>query len=55
MWLRSKLLDHEIEAFRTTPLGEMSYVFLDARYEKVRESGNVRSLDVFTEKRLKRS
>jgi putative transposase len=44
----SKCLDEEIAVFRERPLGEMSYVFLDARYEKVRESGTVRSLAVFT-------
>ena len=37
----SELLDEELEAWRTRPLGEFRYVFLDARYEKVRHGGNV--------------
>jgi len=39
----SKLLDDELEAWRTRPLKEYPYVILDARYEKVRQSGQVRS------------
>ena len=39
----SKLLDEELEAWRTRQLGEYPYVILDARYEKVRFSGQVRS------------
>lgn len=35
------LLDEELEKFRTRPLGEFSYVMLDARYEKVRHDGHV--------------
>ena len=44
----SKLLDEELEKFRSRPLGNMRYVYLDARYEKVRENGSVRDLAVFT-------
>jgi len=34
----SKTLDEELEKFRNRPLGKMLYVYLDARYEKVRSS-----------------
>ncbi|QVL55167.1 MAG: IS256 family transposase [Simkaniaceae bacterium] len=44
----SKILDEELEKFRTRPLGSMKYIYLDARYEKVREAGAVRSLAVLT-------
>lgn len=44
----SKSLDEELEKFRNRPLGKMLYVYLDARYEKVRESGSVRDLSIFT-------
>ena len=44
----SQLLDEELEQFRCRSLGKMSYVYLDARYEKVREAGCVRSVAVFT-------
>jgi putative transposase len=36
------LLDESLEAWRNRPLGEFPYVFLDARYEKVRQDGQVR-------------
>lgn len=35
-------LDETLEAWRTRPLGQMPYLFLDARYEKVRQQGQVR-------------
>jgi putative transposase len=38
----AKLLDETLEDWRNGPLGEFPYVFLDARYEKVRQSGQVR-------------
>jgi len=38
------LLDEELEGWRTRPLGEYRYVILDARYEKVRHGGHVRSI-----------
>lgn len=44
----SKLMDEELEKFRNRPLGKMVYVYLDARYEKVREDGCVRNLALFT-------
>jgi len=37
-----KLLDEELEAWRNRPLGEIRYLFIDARYEKVRMGGVVR-------------
>ncbi len=37
-----KLMDETLEALRNRPLGEFPYVFLDARYEKVRQAGQVR-------------
>jgi transposase-like protein len=38
----AKLLDETLEAWRNRPLGEFPYLFLDARYEKVRQAGQVR-------------
>src|SRR5512147_2187490 len=35
------LLDEELAAWRRRPRGEIHYLFLDARYEKLRESGVV--------------
>ena len=40
------LLDTELEKWRTRPLGEYHYLFLDAYYEQVREDGQVRHLAV---------
>ena len=37
----AKLLDEELEAWRTKPLGAYEYVYLDARYEKVRRDHGV--------------
>ncbi len=37
----SKQLDDELETWRTRPLGEVVYLYLDARYEKVRRAGGV--------------
>jgi len=37
----AKQLDDELEAWRTRPLGEVDYLYLDARYEKVRQAGSV--------------
>ncbi|MGH8161089.1 MAG: IS256 family transposase [Gammaproteobacteria bacterium] len=39
-------LDETLEAWRNRPLGRFAYVFLDARYEKVREAGEVRDMAV---------
>lgn len=35
------LLDEKLEAWRTRPLSEMRYLYLDARYERVRQDGQV--------------
>jgi transposase-like protein len=40
------LLDEQLSAWRTRPLGETPYLMLDARYEKVRHSGTVISCAV---------
>lgn len=39
-------LDPLLEAWRKRPLGEVAYLFLDARYEKVRQDGHVVDLAV---------
>jgi len=41
-----KRLDPQVEAFRTRKLGECPYVFLDARYENVREDNEVHKVAV---------
>lgn len=40
------LLDETLEAWRTRRLGEIVYLFLDARYENVRQDGQVRDAAV---------
>jgi len=42
------LLDDELEAWRTRPLGEIRYLILDARYEKMRAGGVVRDAAVLS-------
>lgn len=42
----TRLLDEDLERWRNRPLGEMPYVFLDARYEKIRHGGSVVSCAV---------
>ena len=42
----SKLLDEHLAAWRNQPLGEIPYLLLDARYEKVRQAGSVVSCAV---------
>ena len=37
----AKLLDEELESWRTRPIGEVPYLVIDARYEKVRHGGAV--------------
>jgi putative transposase len=37
----AELLDEELHQWRNRPLGEIPYLILDARYEKVRHSGSV--------------
>lgn len=44
----SAALDADLEAWRARPLGEINYLFLDARYEKVRDGGVVRDGAVLT-------
>jgi len=39
-------LDPILEQWRSRPLGEMPYLYLDARYEKVRQDGQVRDAAV---------
>jgi transposase-like protein len=41
------LLDEELERWRTRPLGQVKYLILDARYEKVRHGGSVVDCAVF--------
>ena len=40
------LLDETLQAWRNRPLGEITYLYLDARYEKVREDGQIRDAAV---------
>lgn len=42
----AKSLDDELEAWRSRPIGEIRYLILDARYEKVRIDGTVRDVAV---------
>ncbi|WP_198930563.1 IS256 family transposase [Sphingomonas sp. Sph1(2015)] len=42
------LLDEELEAWRNRPLGEIRYLILDARYEKMRAGGIVRDAAVLS-------
>lgn len=44
----AELLDTELEQWRQRPLGEMLYLVLDARYEKVRQAGAVVSCAVLS-------
>jgi transposase-like protein len=39
-------LDETLEAWRNRPLGEMIYLLLDARYEKMRQDGQIRDAAV---------
>ena len=40
-------LDEVLQQWRERPLGEITYLYVDARYEKVREAGQVRDAAVF--------
>jgi len=40
------LLDEQLNSWRERPLSRMKYLYLDARYEKVRQEGQVRSAAV---------
>jgi putative transposase len=42
----AKLLDENLDAWRNRPLGETVYLYLDARYERVRQDGQVRDAAV---------
>lgn len=42
----AKRLDEKLEQWRNSPLGEIMYLYLDARYEKVRQDGEVRDAAV---------
>ena len=44
----AKLLDEELAAWRDRPLGEIRYLILDARYEKMRHGGIVRDVAVLS-------
>lgn len=44
----SKLLDEELQKWRNRPLGEIPYLQVDARYEKVRHGGSVVDCAVLT-------
>jgi transposase-like protein len=39
-------LDEVLQEWRERPLGEIAYLYVDARYEKVREAGQVRDAAV---------
>lgn len=39
-------LDEKLEQWRNSPLGEILYLYLDARYEKVRQDGQIRDAAV---------
>jgi transposase-like protein len=42
----TQLLDDDLDKWRSRPLGETPYLIIDARYEKVRQDGAVRSCAV---------
>jgi transposase-like protein len=42
------LLDEELETWRTRPIGQVIYLVLDARYEKVRHGGSVVDCAILT-------
>lgn len=43
-------LDEQLAAWRNRPIGEIVYLYLDARYEKVRQDGQVRDVAILTAK-----
>ena len=47
-------LDETLEAWRTRPLGEVVYLYLDARYEKVRQAGRVQDAAILMASGVKR-
>ena len=50
----AKQLDEELEVCRNRPLGEIIYLYLDARYEKVRQAGSVRDATILMASGVKR-
>jgi transposase-like protein len=50
----AQLLDEELETWRNRPLGEIVYLYLDARYEKVRQAGSVRDAAILMASGVKR-
>ena len=50
----TKQLDEELETWRNRPLGEIIYLTLDARYEKVRQAGSVRDAAILIASGVKR-
>jgi len=47
-------LDEELQAWRSRPLGEVVYLYLDARYERVRQARNVRDAAILMASGVKR-
>jgi len=47
-------LDEALENWSTRPLGEVVYLYLDARYEKVRQAGSVRDAAILMASGVKR-
>ena len=50
----AQTLDEELESWRNRPLGEVVYLYLDARYEKVRQAGSVRDAAILMSSGVKR-
>lgn len=50
----AQTLDEELEAWRNRPLGETVYLYLDARYERVRQAGSVRDAAILMASGVKR-
>ncbi len=50
----AQTLDEELESWRNRPLGEIVYLYLDARYEKVRQTGSVRDAAILIASGVKR-
>jgi transposase-like protein len=42
----AKQLDETLEKWRNSPLGEVKYMYLDARYEKIRQDGYIQDVGV---------
>jgi len=50
----AQTLDEELETWRNRPLGEVIYLYLDARYERVRQAGSVRDAAILMASGVKR-